>query len=259
MPEVANSPKITYIIAYKHNPERLKNLRRILEWLLPFQGLEILIVEQDKNYSKISELNLRAKHVFLKNDTGLFNKSWAYNYGCLISNTPILIFGDCDLIMNPNDFVNAIQLMNKYDCINPYSSVIDLTPQESMMDINSILSINRIGRGDAIDDIQKCPMMGGIFIIKKDAFLKMGGSNEDFIEWGAEDTFLDIKVKNFLTYYEVPNVKCFHLYHEKAQINQKLYERNLNILNHFAKATKEQLQNHINMVSGKIGKKNKYN
>ena len=58
-----NVPHITYVIAYKHKPDRLLNLRRVLEWLAPFQGLQIVLVEQD-SYSKISELNLRLKHIF---------------------------------------------------------------------------------------------------------------------------------------------------------------------------------------------------
>ena len=254
--EIQNVAKVTYIIAYKHTLERLRNLQRVLEWLTPFQGLEILIVEQDKN-SKISELNLRAKHIFIENNMGIFNKSWCYNVAALNVSTPVLIFGDCDLVMNPNEFMQAIQLMDKYDFVNPYKSVIDLTQEESLMDMGSILSINRVGRGDAISDVEKCPMCGGMFIIKREAFLKLGGSNEDFLGWGCEDNYLDIMVRNFLTYVELPN-KCYHLYHEKAEINGNLYQRNLNILNHFAAASKDKLANHINMVRGRIGKLNKY-
>jgi hypothetical protein len=36
----------------------------------------------------------------------------------------------------------------------------------------------------------------------------------------------------------------------------KLYQRNLEILNHFQNSTKEQLQQHINMSLTKIGKIN---
>ena len=250
-----NVPKITYVIAYKHKPDRLQNLRRVLEWLQPFQGLEILLVEQD-SVSKISELNLRLKHIFIKSDMP-FNKAWAFNVAIKYVATPIIVFGDSDLIMNPNDFIQAIQLLDKYEVVNPYNSVIDLNPQESQMDINSILKIDRIGRGDAINDIEKCPLMGGIFMIKRESYLKIGGSNEDFLSWGCEDNYLDIMVKNFLTYITLPS-KCFHLYHEKAKIDMKLYQRNLDILTHFKNVTKDKLQNHINMTLPKIGAINKY-
>jgi len=250
-----NIPKITYVIAYQHKPDRLHNLKRVLEWLTPFQGLNVVIVEQDKK-SKISELNLRAKHIFLKTDLP-FNKAWAFNVALRYCDTPIIIYGDSDLIMHPQAFLQAVQTLDFYDCVNPYNSVIDLTPQEGMMDLNSILQINRIGRGEAADDIQKVPMMGGIFMMKKEAFYKIGGHNEDFIGWGAEDNYLDVMVKNFLTHTTLPN-KCYHFYHEKSKIDMKLYQRNMEILNHFSNASKQQLQNHINLVLPKIGHLNKY-
>jgi predicted glycosyltransferase involved in capsule biosynthesis len=253
--ELANIPKITYVIAYQHKPDRLLNLRRVLEWLQPFQGLEILIVEQD-NKSKISELNLRAKHIFIKSNMP-FDKSWAFNVATKYVTTPIIIFGDSDLVMHPQAFIQAVQQLDFYDCVNPYNSVVDLTPQESQMDLNTILQINRIGRGEAADDIQKVPLCGGIIMFKKEKLYEIGGANEDFIGWGCEDNYLDIMVKNFLTYTTLPN-RCYHLYHEKAQIDMKLYQRNLQILNHFQNVTKDKLQQHINMVKDKIGHINKF-
>jgi len=251
--ELQNTPKITYVIAYQHRPDRLLNLRRVLEWLAPFQGVEIIVVEQDK-YSKISELNLRVKHIFLKTDKP-FNKSWAFNVASSYATTPIVIFGDSDLIMHPQGFINAVQLLDQYDVVNPYNSVIDLDPNESMMDINSILQINRIGRGEAENDIQKVPLCGGIIMFKKDKLTQIGGFCENFYGWGAEDDFQSLKVKTFLKWTTLPN-KCYHFYHEKAKIDMKLYQRNLEILNHFQNSTKEQLQQHINMSLTKIGKIN---
>lgn len=252
---LANTPKITYIIAYKHRPDRLQNLRRVLEWLAPFQGLEIVIVEQDK-HSKISELNLRAKHIFIKNEMP-FNKAWAFNVGAKYATTPVLIFGDSDLIMHPNALIQAVQQLDNYDVVNPYNSVIDLTQEESQLDINSILQIDRIGRGEAEDDIQKVPLCGGIIIFKKDKLMEIGGWNQDFIGWGAEDDFQSLKVNNFLTHTTLPS-KCYHLYHEKAQIDMKLYQRNLQILSHFKNATKEQLKKHIEMSFPNIGRLNQF-
>ena len=38
----------------------------------------------------------------------------------------------------------------------------------------------------------------------------------------------------------------------------KLYQRNLQILNHFANVSKDQLQQHINMTRGKTAQLNKF-
>ena len=55
----------TYIIGYRHSTERLNNLKRVLDWISRYQGIELIVVEQD-THSKISHLNLRCKHIFLK-------------------------------------------------------------------------------------------------------------------------------------------------------------------------------------------------
>ena len=87
--------------------------------------------------------------------------------------------------------------------------------------------------------------------------MEIGGWNQDFISWGGEDDFQSLKVKMFLNHVTLPN-KCYHLYHEKAKVDMKLYERNLSILNHFVSCSKEQMQQHINMSLPKIGKLNQY-
>jgi predicted glycosyltransferase involved in capsule biosynthesis len=245
-----NLPNITYVIAYRHKPDRLMNLRRVLEWLAPFQGMDIILVEQDSE-SRISELNLRLKHIFIKSDMP-FNKAWAFNVATRYVKTPIIIFGDCDLVMHPNGFIDAVNALGSYDVVNPYNSVIDLDSNESTMDLNSIISINRIGRGDAEDDIQKVPLCGGIIMFKKDKLIEIGGWCQNFYGWGAEDDFQSVKVKSFLNYVTLPN-KCYHLYHEKAKVDMKLYERNLQILNQLANVSKDKLKQHINLSLPKIG------
>ena len=44
-----NGYVFTFIIAYRHKLDRLQNLRRVIDWALGFQGVELIIVEQDKS------------------------------------------------------------------------------------------------------------------------------------------------------------------------------------------------------------------
>ena len=39
--------KFSYIIAYKHNEERILNLKRVISWIKSLGDVEIIIVEQD--------------------------------------------------------------------------------------------------------------------------------------------------------------------------------------------------------------------
>ena len=104
-----------------------------------------------------------------------------------------LVTNDSDLIIEHNQFISGIKALEKYDMVSPYSKVIDLTPQESSQPTNNILTIDRDGRGE--NDNQKINISGGVAMFKKESIIKIGGWNEDFIGWGAEDDEITIRVK----------------------------------------------------------------
>jgi predicted glycosyltransferase involved in capsule biosynthesis len=243
----------TCIINYRHNIERLNNLRRTLEWINSFSGAEVIVVEQDK-HSKLKDIKLQCRHIFIKSNMP-FNRSWGFNVGSKYANSNILVLTDCDLIMNPNMFIDAIKQIENYEVVSPYTSVVDLTPQETNMNIGTIIEIDRPGRGET--DNQKINICGGMTIFRKNAYQKIGGYHEDFIGWGGEDDFQTIKVKNFLTWIEVPG-RCFHFYHERSAPDMNLYQKNLNLLQKLSAMNKEELQKVINNVATKSGMKNKY-
>lgn len=243
----------TYIIGYRHRNDRINNLRRVLDWVNAFSSVQVILVEQDK-FSKISHLGLKAQHIFLKTDKP-YNKSWAFNVALKYANSDIVVFADSDLIMNPDALIEALKMMSKYEMVNPYNSVIDLNPQETLMPMEQMISINRPGRGET--DHQKVPLCGGICLFRKDAITRIGGWNENFIGWGAEDDFQSIKVKNFLNWTELPN-KCYHLFHSRDPLDMNGYQRNLQLLNQLAALSKEDLVKTINKDLQKNGMKNKY-
>jgi len=246
-------PSFSFIIAYRHSADRILNLRRVLDWVNGFSGSEVIIVEQD-SHSKISHINLKAKHIFTKSK-GQFNKSWAFNVGLKYSSSNIVIFGDSDLIMNPDDFIKGLQMVENFDMVNPYKSVIDLTPAENNLPFEQIVNINRAGRGET--DIQKVPLCGGICIFRRDAIEKILGWSEEFQGWGGEDDFQSLKVKHFLNWTEL-NAKCYHFYHQKVQPDMTFYQKNLSFLQNSAKMSKDEFWQLVQTTSQKNGLKNKY-
>jgi predicted glycosyltransferase involved in capsule biosynthesis len=243
----------TYIIGYRHKPDRLSNLRKTLDWVNSFSNSEVILIEQDK-HSKISHLNLKCKHIFIKSEMP-YNRSWAFNIGLKYSHSNIIVFGDSDLIMNPDDFINGLKSLDQYEMISPYHSVIDLTPEESNLNFNNIIQINRPGRGET--DNQKINISGGIAMFRKEAIEKIAGWNEQFIGWGGEDDFQTIKVKNLLTWNEL-KAKCYHLWHQREQPDMTHYQRTLHLLQQAQSLTKEELISHVNNTRNKIGMKNLY-
>ena len=243
----------TYIIGYRHKPDRLNNLRRVLDWINGFMGAEVILIEQDK-HSKISHLNLKCKHIFLKS-TKPYNKSWAFNVATKMAKSNVIVFADSYLVMNPYDFIESLKMLEKYEMVNPYRSVVDLNQQESGLNLEQMISIDRPGRGET--DHQKVPLCGGICIFRKEAINKIGGWNENFIGWGAEDDFVSLKVKNYLNWTEMPN-RCYHLFHNREVPNMNEYQRNLNLLNQYNNLSKDDLWKTIIKELPKSGMKNKY-
>jgi len=244
----------SYIIGYRHKPERLNNLKRVIEWLSGFGGIEIIIVEQDK-HPKLEDLTLKGvKHIFTKSEMP-YNRSWSFNVGLKYATSNVVAFGDSDLIMDPNEMIEALNTLQKYDCVSPYKSVLDLTPQESGLHIDQLKQIARPGRGET--DNQKINLCGGIVFYKKDAIMKIGGWCEDFIGWGGEDNFQEYKTHNFLTSYEC-QYRCYHLWHERPAPDSQLYPRTMDLLNKLITLSKDDLVRHINLNAPKIGQINKY-
>jgi len=243
----------TYIISYRHSIERLNNLRRVLEWANGFSGAEVIVVEQDK-HSVLKDHHLKCRHIFVKTAMP-FNKSWGFNIGLKAANSGVIVFGDSDLVMDPQQFIESVKMLNQYEMVNPYNSVIDLNAQESQMNFAQISAISRPGRGET--DIQKVPLCGGICIFRREAIEKIGGWHEDFIGWGGEDDFQSVKVKAFLTWHE-RQAKCYHLYHERVAPDMKWYQRNLSLLQKLSAMSKEDLRKVINNVAPKSGLKYKY-
>ena len=57
-------PKFTYIIPFRYKPDRIIPLKRVIDWLSGFQGVDVIVVEQDK-HSKIKNLNLSHENIKL--------------------------------------------------------------------------------------------------------------------------------------------------------------------------------------------------
>jgi len=223
-----------------------------LDWVTGFGGVEIIIVEQDKSPKLPSFTFKGIKYIFTKSEIP-FNKAWAFNVGLQHSTTQTIVFGDCDLIMDPHKMIEALKQLDNYECVSPYSRVIDLNSNEVNMNLEQMSKINRPGRGET--DIQKICLAGGIIMYRKNAIVKIGGFDQGFIGWGGEDDFQSHKSKIFLTWYEQSGT-CYHLWHERGAPDPTPYQRNLELLNKLMSLSKEDLQKHINNSLPKIGIKN---
>jgi len=249
-----NGFSFTFIIPYQHKMDRLMNLKRVVEWVSAFQGVEIILVEQDR-VPRIKNIFLKnTQYYFVKSELP-FNKALAMNVGLKHAHSPVIVFGDADIIMDPQQFINGLSLINQYECVSPYNKVIDLEANEVNGGLEYWKTINRPGRGET--DIQKICLAGGIIMFRKDAALKIGGASQEFLGWGAEDDHLSFKIKGLLSWYEAPGT-CYHLYHSKVVPDMTYYQRNLQLLNKLVQMNRDELIRYVAGTSNKIGMLNYY-
>lgn len=244
----------TYIIGYRHSAERIANLRRVLDWLRSFKGIEIIIVEQDRS-PKLPTFSIHGYRYFFTKSDLPYNRSWAFNVGLKNSQSGVIVFGDSDLVMDQTDFVNSLNLINQFDCVSPYTSVLDLSQDESTFGLNIMKQISRPGRGET--DNQKINLCGGIVIYRKSAIYKIGGWSERFVGWGGEDNYQEFKTKNLLSWTE-NKARCYHLWHHRPPPDMTLYSKTMEVLNRLVGMSIDDTVKLIKIDSQKIGLKNKY-
>lgn len=237
----------TFIITFRYSSDRIYNLRKVISWINSFGNVQLIVVEQD-THSKIDHLTLDIEHIFVKSDR-LFNKSWGLNVGLSYAKSDKIVFSDADIIMNPIPFIKSLNLLDKYDMVSPYSKVVDLSLNESILKFDDIYKIDRKGRF-GID------ICGGITMFTKQAIYKIGGWNENFYGWGGEDDLQATNVKEFLKWTET-NANAYHYYHKRS-IDRGAYMGNLNTLSEYRKLDKQTKWNIINNSRGKNGRLNKF-
>lgn len=217
--------KFTYAIGWRAKPDREANLKRVLGWLKSFSDMDVLVVEQDIE-SKFSPPP-GVRHVFAKYD-GPYNRSWAFNIACKESDSPLIVFGDSDIVMQEGEFRKAMEVAESLDVLSPYSSVIDLTPQESSLPVSELASIRRPGRGER--DNQITNLCGGVVIFSRSALERVGGWDEDFVGWGGEDDMMTFKVDAAGLKWASMVFRCYHLWHQKVALDQAKYSATLKML-----------------------------
>lgn len=220
--------KFSYIISFKNsNKDREKNLLYILDNLKKIKqeiDFEIIIVEQDE----ISKINFEddIRHLFIYNKK-LFNKSWGFNCGAKIAQTDLFIFADSDIIIEKNDLFKCLEEIKNFDSIDPKGNVFDL-------DAN----------GNKVAVRKGVVFGGGIVLIKKEAFLKINGWNEDFEGWGCEDNAMTVKMHRFLKCKKM-NFDILHLFHNDRVLvpprNEMFYKLNEARWKNLEKMSNEQI------------------
>jgi|GEM_PF-5862859 len=204
------------------DPYRLENLRRTMRyWKKSVPNCEVIVVEQSGQMDVKTLVTEEGGKYFFVEYTGLFNRSWGMNIAFWQSNGEHIVCTDSDIILEQPDIREALIYLAEWEVINPYTKIFDLTQEESQQSPFPKHSKERTGLN----------MAGGILFIQRQAYVKIGGWNEEFEGWGGEDNAFAIKIlRIFISHLTLPGT-AYHLWHptSKAQTIEgyNAYIRNL--------------------------------
>jgi hypothetical protein len=214
---------IDYLIPYRHSIKNLNNLRKIIDWVKGFNTIRTTVIEVGK-ISQLKYLNLECNYLFLETKLKkTWNRSWAYNYGLSKTSNPIVIFGDINIISNPEVLISSFNELSKYDCILPFDSILQLDFINSNSSLQQIVNLDTTGKTyTGLDNIS---------IFKRDAINKIGGWCEMLMD-GDENDFQAHKMGKMLNFKQQNNTSfCFDKEDFHKQNNPELLKKLLNLGN----------------------------
>ena len=230
---------LTYRQGEGDDGARRANLEIVLARLARSPAIETIVVEQDRVPRLSGELPLpRARHLFVRND-GPFNKGWGLNVGARLASGSELAFLDADVLVGKS-LDNAFALCaREFAMVKPYVRLADLTrAQTRALRAGTLVPLAIDPRRQAREAIGESTVLcGGLFVLRRDAFMHIGGFDERFVGWGGEDDAMTIKVERArLSCVELDDEIALHLWHPRSRsttMRQPHYAQNLALLDDY--------------------------
>lgn len=182
-----SNPRISVLIGHsglERLPLLLTTIKSIASQIET--SLECIIIEQDKTPRVKEYLPDWVRYIFLETSADLngYNRSAGFNMGAAYAKGQILLLHDNDMLV-PNTYCRDIAYLadKGYEALNTKRYVFYLKDPHSQKIINSIQELS----SEPPDYIVQNLEAGGSMAITKEAYLRIGGMDEEFIGWGGED------------------------------------------------------------------------
>ena len=269
MIEASAMHALSYIISFRAggDPLRKANLDAVLRWLGEFEDIEVMVVEQDvaPRWSDSASPGPHVRRVPVY-QPGPFNKAWGFNVGARLAQRPVLAFGDADMIAHDGLAMAAQLCRDDYDAVKPYGRMVDLDDQASER--------VRAGHWDFVPGIsadaprdrqaigEHVVFAGGIFLMRRERYMAIGGFDERFVGWGGEDDAMTQRIRRHdLATAEIEDAIGLHLLHARSQqstFGQPAYAANLALLEQSAALSDAQFERLCEVQRQVMGRPDKY-
>lgn len=162
-------------------------------------------------------------NIVIGDNDGEFNRSAARNAGVRKSTSDISIIVDADNYIPLDQIHLAIEKANKKDLlVKPFFMFGYLTKKST----NYFYDYGMFEDAPEFMNPPSPNFTGGAYVIKKKIWESLGGMDEEFIGWGAEDDAFHILCKNKLGKIVYIDGYDYHLYHPAdRKISERNYDR----------------------------------
>jgi glycosyltransferase involved in cell wall biosynthesis len=181
--EKCNFKNVTYIIPIRiDTQERLKNLDFCVKYLQNNFDTNILIIENDTE-SRIHKRYEGVRHILYIGKTNDFHRTKLLNYAVKVSKTDYFCNMDCDVFIEKDCHIKAIEMLANYSVVYPYSGSFYDIPQK--YNTYNTLKFSDVPENEK--GLINPNSTGGCIYFNKKDFIVGGMENENFISWGYED------------------------------------------------------------------------
>ena len=166
-------------------------------------------------------------NIIIGDSEGEFNRSAARNNGVLNSTSEVSVIIDADNFIPIHQIKNAIVLAsNKKILVKPFSSFGYLTEESTNLFYECFDDLYTDFYAKHMEPPQE-DFTGGAYVMRKSLWQDLGGMDEGFIGWGAEDDAFHLLCKENNIKIKYVNGIDYHLYHPACRITSEFNHNKL--------------------------------
>lgn len=182
----AGPPRVSFVIALG-GEQRVPHLQMVLRSLFAQQGAacEIIVVDQTPEpQAERLPPGIVYKHLDKAHLQQGWYKSWAFNVGARLARADIVVFHDGDICVPLEYAQELVRCFSVSECAA--ASLQRLLFYLGPNDSDALLSGGGL-HDDCTPALIRQNWKGGTIAVRRETFLRLGGFDEGFVDWGGED------------------------------------------------------------------------
>lgn len=257
---------ICFIIGHRSiSRDRDKNLMAIIKYYKKyFPQAEYMLIEQDSSPKLQSQriVPQGVNYLFVFNDRK-YNRGWAFNIGAKRTDKKIIVGIDNDVVLKPEALLSSIEFIEKgeYDILTPYEEFLNVGVEQSHKFLRTLTIDWKDTELKNRYSANYYAKFGGVFVAKRETYLKLKGFNEKFCGWGGEDEEFIFRIRHFCKYTKLKGFNLYHLFHSRgieATNKHSAWKNNLDLRNKIRYMNIEDLKKYMSTELKYFGDTNKY-